>query len=46
MAVVLFSATVGSCDAEEDGVRLSGLLLVVTPERNRLSERAACPVCI
>ena len=45
MDVVSCSVTVVSCNAEEEGVRLSGLLFEVTPERKRLSERAACPVC-
>ena len=46
VAVVSCSVTVVSCDAEEDGVRPSGLLFEVTPERKRLSERTACPVCV
>ena len=40
-----FSVPLGSCDAEEDGVTLSGLS-EETPERMRLSDRADCPVCV
>ena len=38
VAVVSCSVTEVSCDAEEDGVRFSGLLFMVTPERKRRSE--------